>query len=75
MGKLRDEPLDRAILTSLAEARVLIEHWRFHDNTDRPHGSLGYRPPAPETLRPSRWPSGSATLRRPASVTEAAAMH
>ena len=29
----------------------------------RPH-SLGYRPPAPETIVPPSWPPGSATLRR-----------
>ena len=34
---------------SLAEAKVLIEVWRRHYNTIRPHSSLGYRPPAPET--------------------------
>jgi putative transposase len=74
-GKLRDELLDREIFYYLAEARVLIERWRIHYNTERPHSSLGYRPPAPETIRPPRWPSGSATLRLPASVAEEAAMH
>jgi hypothetical protein len=29
---------------------VLIERWREHYNTVRPHSSLGYRPPAPETV-------------------------
>ena len=27
----------------------MIEQWRVHYNTERPHSSLGYRPPAPET--------------------------
>ncbi|MEM1237089.1 MAG: integrase core domain-containing protein, partial [Pseudomonadota bacterium] len=31
------------------EAKVIIERWRMHYNTVRPHTSLGYRPPAPET--------------------------
>ncbi|MSQ92183.1 MAG: hypothetical protein EXR87_06110, partial [Gammaproteobacteria bacterium] len=31
------------------EAQVLIERWRIFYNTRRPHGSLGYRPPAPAT--------------------------
>ncbi|OYZ14932.1 MAG: hypothetical protein B7Y39_17000, partial [Bdellovibrio sp. 28-41-41] len=26
------------------------ERWRVEYNTIRPHSSLGYRPPAPETL-------------------------
>ena len=49
-GKLRDELLDREIFYTLEEAKVLIEMWRKHYNTVRPHSSLGYRPPAPETL-------------------------
>jgi putative transposase len=28
---------------------MLAERWRIHYNTVRPHSSLGYRPPAPET--------------------------
>ncbi len=35
---------------TLKEAQVLIEQWRTHFNTVRPHSSLGYRPPAPEVL-------------------------
>lgn len=48
-GKLRDELLNGEIFYSLKEARVLIEQWRRHYNTRRPHSSLGYRPPAPQT--------------------------
>lgn len=51
-GKLRDELLDREIFCSLREAEVLIERWRRHYNTVRPHSALGYRPPAPETVLP-----------------------
>jgi putative transposase len=49
-GKLRDELLNREIFYSLTEAKVLIEMWRKHYNGIRPHSSLGYRPPAPETI-------------------------
>jgi len=49
-GKLRDELLAREIFYSLREAKVLIERWRRHYNTKRPHSSLGYRPPAPEAV-------------------------
>ena len=31
-------------------APVLIEQWRKHYDTKRPHIALGYRPPAPETI-------------------------
>jgi len=40
--------LNGKIFYTLREAQVLIEQWRVHYNTIRPHSSLGYRPPAPE---------------------------
>jgi len=46
-GKLRDECLNGEIFYSLKEAQVVIEMWRKHYNTVRPHSALGYRPPAP----------------------------
>jgi transposase InsO family protein len=49
-GKFRDELLSCEIFNTLAEAKVLIEQWRVHYNTARPHSSLGYRPPAPEVM-------------------------
>ena len=56
-GKLRDELLNAEVFHTLAEARVLIEQWRRHYNTRRPHSSLDYRPPAPEVLLPMPpWP-------------------
>lgn len=47
-GKLRDELLNGEIFYTLKEAMILIEQWRVHYNTVRPHSSLGYRPPAPQ---------------------------
>ena len=52
-SKLRDELLNGEILYSLREAQVLIEQWRNHYNTLRPHSALGYQPPAPQTARPN----------------------
>jgi putative transposase len=49
-GKMRDELLAREIFYSLKEAQILIEIWRKEYNTIRPHSSLGYRPPVPETV-------------------------
>jgi transposase InsO family protein len=49
-GKLRDELLNGEIFCTLKEAKVLIEEWRRHYNTIRPHSALGYRPPAPEAI-------------------------
>jgi putative transposase len=39
-SKLRDELRNGEIFTTLREAQVLIEHWRRHYNTVRPHSSL-----------------------------------
>jgi putative transposase len=54
-GKLRDELLNGEIFYTLREAQVMIERWRQHYNTIRPHSALGYRPPAPETILPVLW--------------------
>ena len=51
-GKLRDELLNGEIFYSLKEAKVVIGQWRHHYNTVRPHSSLRYRPPAPQTFAP-----------------------
>ena len=44
--------LNGEIFYSLKEAQILIEDWRRHFNTVRPHSSIGYQPPAPETILP-----------------------
>ena len=51
-ARLRDELLNGEVFYSLREAQILIEEWRKHYNTKRPHSALGYRPPAPETIVP-----------------------
>lgn len=49
-ARLRDELLDGEILYYLSEAKVVIEIRLRYYNTERPHGSLGYNPPAPEVI-------------------------
>ena len=49
-GRMRDELLNGEIFYSLREAQIIIESWRKHYNTKRPHSALGYRPPAPEAI-------------------------
>jgi transposase InsO family protein len=44
-SRFRDECLSREILLNLREARVVIEDWRQHYNTERPHSRLGYLSP------------------------------
>ena len=41
-GKLRDELLNGEIFYNPREAQVVIENWRIHYNTRRPHSALGY---------------------------------
>jgi len=53
-SKLRDELLNGEIFYTLKEAKIVIETWRKHYNTIRPHSSLRYQPPAPEVLQ---WPA------------------
>ena len=45
-----DELLNGEIFYTLKEAQIVIERWRKHYNTIRPHSALNYRPPAPQTF-------------------------
>lgn len=49
-ARFRDELLNGEVFHTLREAQILIERWRRHYNTVRPHSALNYRPPAPETF-------------------------
>ena len=49
-ARLRDEFLNGEIFYTLKEAKILMEQWRVHYNTVRPHSSLNWNPPAPEAL-------------------------
>jgi transposase InsO family protein len=69
-ARLRDELLNGEIFYSLREAEIVIESWRRHYNTIRPHASLGYRPPAPEVIIPAftAWPAAPAQPAPPARL-------
>ena len=62
-ARLRDELLDGEIFYTLREAQIVIESWRRHYNAVRPHASIGYRPPAPETILPPAFQLAYAPLR------------
>jgi putative transposase len=65
-SKLRDELLNGEIFYTLKEAKIIIEYWRRHYNNIRLHSSLGYQPPAPESLQwpaPQHQPAAPATQR------------
>ena len=68
-GKLHDALLNRATLSTLTEAKSLIERWRREDNTVRPHRALGY-PPAPEVISPA--PLSGPMMMSPALSSELA---
>ena len=51
-GKVRDELLNRELIDTIVEAKVLVERWRLEYNHIRPHSSFGYRAPAPEVKIP-----------------------
>src|SRR5262245_34871711 len=78
-ARLRDELLNGEIFYTLREAQIVIESWRRHYNTIRPHASIGYKPPAPEVFVPAfaawpaalRQPAPPATLAQPPSSLEA----
>ena len=65
-ARLRDELLDGEIFYSLAEARIVVESWRRHNNAKRPHASLGYKPPTPEVFLPA-FAARAAAQSRPAA--------
>ena len=64
-AKHRDELLNTKIFTTLLEAQILIERRRRHYNNERPHSTLGYRPPALETTLISPDPPAYAPPRTP----------
>ena len=51
-SRMRDEFLKCEIFGNMYEAEVLTKQWVLYYNTKRPHGSLGGRPPAPQTIIP-----------------------
>ncbi len=69
-ARFRDELLDGEIFYSLKEAQVIIESWRTHYNTVRPHGSINYKPPAPEVFVPAfaAWPAAKPRPSPPAML-------
>ena len=69
-ARLRDALLDGEIFYTLREAQIVIESWRRHFNTIRPHESLGYKPPAPEVFVQAfaAWPAAPRQPAPPATL-------
>ncbi|SOC48389.1 integrase-like protein [Rhizobium subbaraonis] len=70
-SKLRDELLNGEIFYTLKEAKIIIENWRRHHNTVRPHSLLGYKPPAPDA---TVWPGQDGPASMP-TVAEKPSIH
>ena len=68
-ARLRDECLNREMLYTLTEARVVVEDWRWKYNHLRPHGSLGYISPIEfeQKLESESSTQGKSSSRPPAS--------
>lgn len=64
-SRLRDELLNRELLETLTEAKMLIEDHRLEYNHRRPHSALGYRTPAAYA---ATWATRSAGPREPAEL-------
>ena len=45
-GKLRDEKLNKRLLTTLHQAHIELAQWRNDYNTKRPHSGLGWLTPS-----------------------------
>lgn len=69
-GSLREERRNVELFDNLGDAKVPIERWRLHFNTDRPHASPG---PRPQRQSPRRtWPppcTGSGQISFPSEAT------
>ncbi len=50
-ARMRDEFLNGEIFDTMIEAEILTNRWVDVYNTLRPHSSLGYKPPAPQTIK------------------------
>jgi putative transposase len=57
---------------ALKDKPVVIESWRRHYNTIRPHASLGFKPPAPEVFVPAfaAWPAALRRAAPPATLAK-----
>jgi putative transposase len=71
-GKFRDECLSLEWFRSRAEAKVIIEAWRRHNNEVHPHSSLAYLTPNEFAARTAR-PAPSNATGRGAAVNGASA--
>jgi len=65
-GRFRAECLNRELLYTLSESRVVFEDWRRYYNHERPHRSLGLQTPA--KFAQSQLVEGSASGRPTASL-------
>ncbi|HEY6281081.1 MAG TPA: integrase core domain-containing protein [Burkholderiales bacterium] len=54
----------------LKELQVIVDQWVRHYNTERTHGSVDYRPPAPQA-----WVQSQARLNTQSGITSMKTIH
>ena len=64
-GRFRRECLNRELLYTLSESRVVFEDWRQYYNHQRPHRSLGLQTPAQFAQSQQKQDSGSSRATPP----------
>ena len=74
-SRLWDELLNVEEFMNLEEAKWFARRRQQEHNEERPHSSLGYRPPAPETASPPYPASGSASLHLHPDMADAGLIH
>ena len=62
-GKLRDEPLNQTLFTSLVQTRAVLSAWKADYNNVRPHSALGNQSPAEYADRGAPGPQRGGALR------------
>lgn len=58
-ARMRAEFLNGELFGNMYEVKELTKRWVRHYNTVRPHSSLGYKPPAPQSATPQFFLSAS----------------
>ncbi len=69
-SRFRDEFLNAELFVDLHEAREMTARWLWEYNHDRPHSSLGYRPPVEYAASLADPPVGAAPLPTAQPATE-----
>jgi transposase InsO family protein len=68
-GKFRDECLNQELFYSRTETQIIVDKYRKHYNSERPHSALGYRTPL-QALAQEDWNIGARGTNIPGGQNE-----